>query len=72
MRRSLVGHRRVARIRAFRLALGEHGDQPCQPVDLTGLPRHHIRQILDRADQMRHAFLKLFGLVQRTTRRLPP
>jgi len=63
MRRLHIGRRGIARRLALGLPLGQKAGQPGQPIDLTCLARHHVRQVLDRADQMRDPFLQRFDPV---------
>ena len=59
MRRTLVAQSKASAIGfPFRLALHQHRHAAGQPVDICGLPGDDIRQVVDRAGQMRDALFQ--------------
>lgn len=56
MRRFLIGGGGIAEGFTLGLAFGQKLRQAQQAIQIFALPRHHVGQVVDRADQMRHPF----------------
>lgn len=61
MRRALVAehYAALALARPLGLAARQMGQRRAQPLDLAVLPRDHLREVIDSADEMGEAFFDL-------------